>query len=593
MSISKEQLSDYKDKYEEAENLVEVDSKHDPPTEPYRSHYKAMEILVEMQQNLKNLLNDLPEDENDDTRRLLLYILGFLYKDTGRICVWTQELTNGEKDLMKCLELLEPYKMNQECVNAYLGALNQIGVLWSNRNDATTSKEYLERADKLFNEFKASKKSPFTIYDIFGSKDEIEHGKGMDMLEQTHTLTLYYLAQILGVLGDLHQSAVLCHRTLQRQLEFNDYEHVDWALNAATLSQYFFQNDRHTESRHHLAAASYIMGKYESQMLQPEMSEDERSAVLEVFNHRSADINRCWAKYGLNLLLESRNRLMKDDEDDSDKDKIQEGMEKVSLGEQCKFESLAIGPFEDVITDQYALMFDDAKPIFLAIQTWLNKAKEYYTLDSEASEYAKIVQDQASAYKYLAFYDFDDGNRCKLHKRQADLLEGLLTMNPTYYMNICREVWFELGSTYSTMMDIKLEAFEKLKIQENPRPHVINKINLLCQKSITKFQEFIDSYSDKGTNELRKNIPADEMQPILFTYFQIGRLYYKFITPDKKSQITNVSNCLKYYTLFMKTYDENKPLAEHFKQEYGVCREMVELLPLKIMKLRSEAEGSA
>lgn len=101
-------------------------------------------------------------------------------------------------------------------------------------------------------------------------------------------------------------------------------------------------------------------------------------------------------------------------------------MENLNVNEQCKFQSLAIGPFEDVVTDQYALMFDDAKPIFLAIQNWLNKAKEYYTLDSEASEYAKIVQDQASAYKYLAFYDFDDGNRCKLHKRQADLLEGLL-----------------------------------------------------------------------------------------------------------------------------------------------------------------------
>lgn len=237
MTISKEKLSDYKEKYEEAENLVEVDSKHDPPTEPYRSHYKAMDILVEMQNNLKNLLNDLPADEeDDDSRRLLLYILGFIYKDMGRICVWTQELTNGENHLMKCIELLEPYKMNPECVNAYLGALNQIGVLWSNRNDAPKSKEYLEQADQLFRDFKASTKIPFTIYDIFGSKDEIEQGKGMEQMEQTHTLTLYYLAQILGTLGDLHKSAALCHRTLQRQLEFNDYEHIDWALNAATLS---------------------------------------------------------------------------------------------------------------------------------------------------------------------------------------------------------------------------------------------------------------------------------------------------------------------------------------------------------------------
>lgn len=107
-------------------------------------------------------------------------------------------------------------------------------------------------------------------------------------------------------------------------MEFDDYDHVDWALNAATLSQYFFQNDRNTESRHHLAASSYIMGIYESQMLKPELSDEEKGAVLEVFNHRSADINRCWAKYGLNLLSESRSRLMNDDGDD-DGEKIEKG----------------------------------------------------------------------------------------------------------------------------------------------------------------------------------------------------------------------------------------------------------------------------
>lgn len=161
-----------------------------------------------MQNNLKNLLNDLPEEEDHESRCLLLYILGFIYKDTGRICVWTEELANGETYLIKCLELLEPYKMRPECVNAYLGALNQLGVLWSNRNDAPKSKEYLDQSEKLYIEFKSSAQTPFTIYDIFGAKDEIEQGKGLDMMEKTYTLTLYYLAQILGVLGDILESTV-------------------------------------------------------------------------------------------------------------------------------------------------------------------------------------------------------------------------------------------------------------------------------------------------------------------------------------------------------------------------------------------------
>lgn len=127
MTILKENLSDYKEKYEEAEKLVEEDSKHDPETEPYRSHYAARTILIDLQNNLKNVLNGLSADDEEEDLRTFTYILGFIYKDTGRICVWIDELSSGEQYLLKCIELLEPYKLQPECICAYLGALNHIG----------------------------------------------------------------------------------------------------------------------------------------------------------------------------------------------------------------------------------------------------------------------------------------------------------------------------------------------------------------------------------------------------------------------------------------------------------------------------------
>jgi KIF-binding protein len=66
--------------------------------------------------------------------------------------------------------------------------------------------------------------------------------------------------------------------------------------------------------------------------------------------------------------------------------------------------------------------------VFLSAQTWLNKAKEYYTSENEDSEYVIIVQDLAALYKYLAFFDDDDDNQCKLHKRRTDLLEELVKL---------------------------------------------------------------------------------------------------------------------------------------------------------------------
>lgn len=233
-------------------------------------------------------------------------------------------------------------------------------------------------------------------------------------------------------------------------------------------------------------------------------------------------------------------------------------------------------------------MFDDAKPVFLAIHTWLNKAKEYYTAESEASEYAKIIQDLSCSYKYLAFFDFDENNQCKLHKRRADLLEDLVNLlNPTYYMAICRELWYELGLAYTSILDIKLDIFERIKIQENPGPHVLNKINTLCKKSIEKFESFIDSYKD-ANGEIPNTLSDDDLSPIIFAYFQIGRLFYKIITPNKQQQIINTQNSLKYYKLFVKSCEERKTIADSMKGELGVCKEMTVLLPLKIQKLQNE-----
>lgn len=68
------------------------------------------------------------------------------------------------------------------------------------------------------------------------------------------------------------------------------------------------------QARHHLAAATHILEEYQKVMVKPEMNDDEKKAVEENFKHRSADVSRCWSKYGLNLLSESRSRLLSADE---------------------------------------------------------------------------------------------------------------------------------------------------------------------------------------------------------------------------------------------------------------------------------------
>lgn len=57
------------------------------------------------------------------------------------------------------------------------------------------------------------------------------------------------------------------------------------------------------------------MLEYHQDMLTPGMTDDEKKAADENFNHRLADVNRCWVKYALNLMSDSRDRLIQDSEE--------------------------------------------------------------------------------------------------------------------------------------------------------------------------------------------------------------------------------------------------------------------------------------
>lgn len=241
--------------------------------------------------------------------------------------------------------------------------------------------------------------------------------------------------------------------------------------------------------------------------------------------------------------------------------------------------------YENIITDRYLLDMDDVKPVFLNAIKWVEKAKAYYTADLEATEYSKIVQDQALTYKHLAFFESDPSNQAKLHKRRIHLLEDLLKLlNKVFYMNIVREVLYELGTAYTNILDIKLEAFELNQKSENPilDPTALEKINELITKSRNNFIEFISTYRMANSLELMPNISTEEMIPISFSHFQIARISYKFITPDKQLQYKNLSICLENYKMFVALCAANGEIEEKMKAEVGVSKEMIQLLSLKL-----------
>lgn len=593
MGVSKEVFVDLQEKFEKVKKLIEEDSKTDPPDEPYKSKYAAKNLLIGM----RNSIERLRDSSIPESKVLVESMLGTVWLHLGIISIDTEELSNGESHLNSSLAIVEHDPTEPYFVSISLNALNHLGILWSNRDDAEKSRHYLERSLKLYTEFAGTKQVPYGFVDVFRASGERDGDEARRSLEKTHTLTLYYLAQIYGSLKDALKSAVYCHVTLKRQLEYDDYEPIDWSLNAATLSQFLMEQNGFKQARHHLAAASYMLGAYEDGLNATVESEDEHEAKKEVFKHRTADVARCWAKYGLLLLSTSKDRLMNHVDDEAMTCELSSDLAKLELApgstvssddlKNLRFPTLKLDVYERQITDQFVLTFEDARAVFLNTQTWLNEAEKYYTLENHASDYVQIVQDTSQLYNLLAFYEDDPERQSKMHKRRIDHLEKVLgELNPTYYIQVCRQIWYELGEIYDTNLDIKMDKLKTTK--DRPRPHALAKINTLIEKSIENFTRFLDSLKLPATNQLPDDIHEDYEKPAVKAYFHVGVLYGKFLNPDRNVQLENTEKSLEYFNKMIDYCARHEKIEEYCRAELSACKEMVQLLPYKIQKLTNE-----
>lgn len=250
------------------------------------------------------------------------------------------------------------------------------------------------------------------------------------------------------------------------------------------------------------------------------------------------------------------------------------------------FSDIDVSKYENMIGDKFLLTYQDAREVFLNCQTWLNKAKEYYKLETLASDYIELIQDSSQSYSYLAFFEEDDERRAKMHKRRIDMLEDLLKeINPTYYLQYCRQLWFELGEVYSDILNIKLEKLNKTT--EKPTPHALKKINSLCEKSIENYDHFLNSCRDKN-GVMPTKLNYDLIRPVISAHAFIGRNSMKKVAVDKLSQLRNVQKSFDSYQAVVDICMNCEEAAAMMYEEFSLCQEMVKILPIKIKRLQIE-----
>lgn len=59
-----------------------------------------------------------------------------------------------------------------------------------------------------------------------------------------------------------------------------DFDMIEWALNSATLAQFFMEQNAFRQARHHLSAASHVLDRHEQEIKTMDCSEEELGAKL-------------------------------------------------------------------------------------------------------------------------------------------------------------------------------------------------------------------------------------------------------------------------------------------------------------------------
>ncbi|KAM6977450.1 KIF-binding protein [Aplochiton taeniatus] len=612
-------------KFANAQNLSEIESMKDPENDPFRSKYKARELLREIYCSLKNF--DVGETENESTASdgdqgqsidgekerefgrghsgdspagLRAAKLGTIEYYLGVNHIETEELSAGEEHLMNCMKLLEKCSVSPENVSLFMQVRNQLGILWAGRDETEKAQGYLETAEAMYVRYmKEEGVPPIDLPEYFvAEEDRLPQQERTKRFELVYTHTLYYLAQVYKNLEQFEKAGSYCHSTLQRQLQLGQFSPLEWAINAATLSQYYITKGLYMEGRHCLSAASVVAGlagetPSEAAALESEAEAEKR----EQLRQKRAEISRCWIKYCLNLLQDSK-KLLEDNIGEMDEDRQQELRQArraeeeeeergrkstVLFGSSDTFDSIC--SLEEKVSCRFPLDFAEARGVFLVGQSYVTQAKEYFEMDGHVTDHIEILQDHSRLFLALAFFEEDPERRCRMHKRRVDMLEPVCKdLNAQYYLLVCRQLQFELAEIFNDMMDLKLAVANR---QEELESHTIKKFNLLCASSTKYFQMFLDSLRSPD-GKFPEHLEDEVLRPALVARFRMARLYSKLISASPTVQLDNLNLALDCYKFVVQYCEDHPGAAAAVETELELSQEMVSLLPIKINRLQAK-----
>lgn len=459
----------------------------------------------------------------------------------GIMAIEAEEHSAGEARVMELVGCKDFEPLS--AVGPWLEACNQLGILWCNRGQPVRGLEYLRRAEDSFKKSQAAPVAPGPAALASAYFSAVYYTS--DLLEPLYTHTAFYLAQCYGAVEPPQRdlAATYCLVTLRRQMsvaENANFNETEWAMNCLDLSNFYTGSGQLVYADQCLQAARKML---------PAGADPERVGRL----------NAMTGRYYRNVLDISRKRAL--------------GLtvayspetEEARRHEPPLFPTMHLNPPKRVVAD-----FEGARELFNQGIEYFNAALKHYVFDGYVTDHATVLQDISQLYRSLAHFEPDLARKIAMHKRRLALLEPLLQMNPNAYHQLYKGVLYEVAETQAELSDLLTQSGAAPK-----------KINQHIVASLSHWHVFVKSFEHQG--HMPEHLDEDSIDPFLHAHFFLARLYSRLIVPPGKAELENLTKALTYYR-YIVNYVEKRKLP-NLAEEVDCCRQMVELLPIKMDKI--------
>lgn len=482
------------------------------------------------------------------------YQLGRIYHDTE------DNTAMAESMFLKAKDTVKDHETEADNVLSVINSLNMLGYIKvKDEEDYEAALQYLLEAQRVYQEYNEERRGSATTANNLLPNCPKKHAIIMikNPLMCARLFTLFYIIEVYRNRENITDALMCTHLTLKIQLENNLFlqSPLDWALSSALIANFLCQQNAYKQARHHLAAASTYMEK-----IIPKQYESLYNS--ETYKQYLADISRCWATYGLRLLKKSKTRLMKD---------------KTHKEPPAIFSNLLFKNFnmlnEERMTRYYVNNFEDAQSLVNSIVINLNRTKKYYTFEKTANYYSDLCMDTCLSYKLLSYFQDNPEKMGKLFKKGiVDLEVTANRLNEESCMNVCRRIWYELGTVYSDILDIKYEKHVKNKLVLTDS--AIKKINQYASSSIRYYSKFVESFYVQ--RKLPEYVCDSFVKPVLLAHLHMARCNNKKLVNQKNVKLDILFQCKKYYQTVVDYCNRDPRLESMIPVELNTCRELLQ-----------------